>query len=247
MLKSYLKITLRNIKRNKAYSIINIVGLAVGMTCCILITMWVVDELSFDRYHENADRIYRIGHELTLGGTSRSAPLVSLPMAPAIVSEYPEVIDAVRLSKVSRTSVRYGDKDFYEEGILFADSSIFSIFSFPLVAGDPGNALTASYTAVLTETTARKYFGDEDPLGKILIYNGDTYYTVTGVVKDVPNNSHFTFDILLSYQTVVEEQPWKSEWGNISDYAYILLEKNAGYRKLEEKLPGLIDKHLARL
>jgi putative ABC transport system permease protein len=244
MLRNYFKIALRNIRRNKVYSLINIAGLAIGMACCILIAMWVVDELSFDRYHENADRIYRVGHVLTLGGTSRSAPLVSLPMVPAIVSEYPEVVDAVRLSKAPRTSVRYGDKDFYEEGIMFADSSIFNIFSFPLVEGDPENALAAPYTAILTETTARKYFGDEDPLGKTIIDNGDSYYTVTGVVKDIPSNSHFTFNILCSYKTLEVDQPWRSDWGNISDYGYILLEKNADYRELEKKLPGLIDKHM---
>ncbi|MBN1210995.1 MAG: ABC transporter permease [candidate division Zixibacteria bacterium] len=244
MIRNYFKIALRNITRNKAYSLINITGLAIGMACCILITMWVVDELSFDRYHENAGRIYRVTHELTLGGTSRTAPLVSLPMAPALVEEYPEVINAVRLSRVPRTPVQYGDKVFYEEGILFADSSVFDIFSFPLVEGNPGNALAASYTAVLSEATARKYFGDEDPLGKTIIYNGSSYYTVTGVVKDVPRNSHFTFDILCSYKTLVEDQPWRSAWGNIGDFGYILLEKNADYRALENKLPALIDKHL---
>lgn len=242
MLRNYFKVILRNVNRNKGYSLINIAGLAIGMACCILIAMWLVDELSFDRYHENADRIYRVGHVLTLGGNSRSAPLVSLPMAPAMVDEFPEVINAVRFSKSGRTSVRYGDMVFYEEGILFADSSVFDIFSFTLVEGDPANALAAPYTAVLTETTARKYFGDENPLGKTIIYSGNKNYTVTGVVQDVPRNSHFTFDILCSYMTLTEES-WRLQWGNIVDYAYILLEKDADYRALEAKLPVLIDKN----
>ncbi|MDD3730926.1 MAG: ABC transporter permease [candidate division Zixibacteria bacterium] len=243
MLRNYLKFALRNIKRNKGYSSINIAGLAIGMACCILITMWVLEELSFDRYHENAERIYRVGHELTIGGISRTAPLVSLPMAPAMVSEYPEVVNAVRFSKSGRTSVRYGDKVFYEEGILFADNSVFDIFSFPLVEGDPGKALTAPLTAVLCETIARKYFGDENPIGKTLLCNDNRNFTITGVVKDVPRNSHFTFDILCSYETLVKEEAWRSEWGNIVDYAYILLEKNNDYRALEAKLPALIDKN----
>lgn len=242
MLRNYFKVILRNVNRNKGYSLINIAGLAIGMACCILIAMWLVDELNFDRYHENANRIYRVGHVLTLGGSSQSAPLVSLPMAPAMVSEFPEVINAVRFSKAGRTSVRYGDNVFYEEGILFSDSSVFDIFSFPLVEGDPANALAAPYTAVLTETTARKYFGDENPIGKTIIYGGNKNYTITGVAKNVPRNSHFTFDILCSYITLTEES-WRLQWGNIVDYAYILLEKDADYRVLEAKLPVLIDKN----
>lgn len=245
MFTNYLKIALRNMLRHKGYAIINIAGLAVGMTCCILIMLWVRDELSFDRFHENADRICRMAANVTVGGNCRRVPVVSAPIAPAITESFPEVENAVRISPQSRLSVAWDDHRFFEERVFMADNSIFDVFTFPLLIGDPKTALAAPYTVVVSETVARKYFGDEDPIGKTLVFEGDTEYAVTGVMRDVPGNSHLTFDMLCSFETLYAMNNSNLEsWGSFVYYTYVLLAENAEYEALDQKLAGLIDANL---
>ncbi len=245
MIKNYLKSALRNIKRHKGYAFINIAGLAIGMACCILILMYIATELSYDRYHEKADRIFRLGLDATMGGISVVTPISNVPSAPALVQGYPEVLDAVRIRTVSKRSVKYEDKVFYENGILYADNSIFNVFTFPLIKGDPHTALKRAYTIVLTQETAEKYFGSENPMGKILNYNNQYDFTVTGVVENVPQNSHFTFDMLCSYETLYDTgREIMEEWFNFIDYTYLLLPVGFDYRILENKFPALVDKYL---
>jgi len=245
MLRNYLKSAIRNIKKHKGYASINIVGLAIGMTCCILIVLYVSTELGYDRYHENADRIYRLGLDANLGGSRVITPISNGPSAPVLVQEYPEVIDAVRIRTVSRTSVEYEDRQFYENGILYADNSIFSVFTFPVIAGDPRTALERAYSVVLTEDTARKYFGDLDPVGKTLTLNSDSTFVITGVMNNVPANSHFTFDMLCSFETLYDRnRELMEEWFNFRDYTYLLLAEGFEYRDLENKFPALIEKHM---
>ena len=155
MFRNYLKIALRNIKRHAGYSLINVVGLAIGMSCCILILLWVQDELSYDRYHENANRIYRVCIDAHLG-TQLRAPVSMAPAAPAMISEFPEVVNAARIVRPERASVKCEDRTFQEENVGYADNSLFDIFTLPFLSGDPKTALTTPYSVVITEEMAEK-------------------------------------------------------------------------------------------
>jgi len=245
MIKNYLKSALRNIKRHKGYAFINIAGLAIGMACCILILMYITTELSYDRYHEKADRIFRLGLDATMGGSTVVIPISNVPSAPALVQGYPEVLDAVRIRTISKRSVKYEDKVFYENGILYADNSVFQVFTFPLIKGDPHTALKRAYTIVLTQETAERYFGSENPLGKVLNYNNQYDFTVTGVMENVPQHSHFTFDMLCSYETLYDlDREAMEEWFNFRDYSYLLLPEGFDYKILENKFPALVEKYM---
>jgi len=245
MIKNYLKSALRNIKRHKGYAFINIAGLAIGMACCILILMYITTELSYDRYHENADRIFRLGLDANMGGTGVVTPISNVPSAPTLIQSYPEVLDAARISTVSKRAVQYEDKVFFENGIMYADSSIFQVFTFPMIKGDPNTALKPAYTLVLTEETAQRYFGKDNPMGKILKYNNQYDLTVTGVMENVPKNSHFTFDMLCSFETLYDlDRESMEEWFNFNLYTYLLLSEGFDYRELEQKLPALVDKYM---
>jgi putative ABC transport system permease protein len=242
---SYVKVSLRNMIRQKGYSLINVVGLAVGMACCMLIMLWVANELSFDNFHENADRIYRLSHHLTIGGSERRGASGSAPMAPAILQEYPEVVNAARFTGENRMLVQHQEKAFYEEGIRYADNSIFELFTFPMIKGDVGSALKAPHSVVITQEIAGKYFGDEDPVGKTLRMDNQTDFTITGVAEDVPQNSHFDFDLLCSFETLyAEERQGLDVWGWFGYYTYLLLDHKSDWKELEEKFPALIETHM---
>jgi len=244
MFKNYLKVAFRNIRKQKGYAFINISGLAIGMAACLLIMLWVHDELNFDSFNDNADHIYRVTIDANMG-TRTKAPVAPTPSGPAMVQEYPEVVQSARLSRPSRVPVIVGDKEYFEENVAFADNSIFEIFTFPFVEGDPKSALKTAYTAVITEATAQKYFGDESPVGKMIKIDGDSEFAVTGVVEDVPDNSHFTFNILRSMETRYAENRRSMEyWLSISYYTYILLDQNSDYKELEQKLPAFVDKNI---
>jgi putative ABC transport system permease protein len=247
MLKNYLTVAVRNILRHKVYSIINIAGLSVGMACTILILLWVQYELSFDRYHENADQIYRLGLKLQTSKIKDSIASNGVPAGPILEKKFPEVLKACRFRKEEGVAVaQYKEKKFFEEDIFYADNSVFDIFSFPMINGDPKSALKTPFSVVITEDIAKKYFGNEDPMGKILIFNNEYNVTVTGVVKNIPKNSHFTFDMLLSFETA---GPWLEKamehWLlNIHNYTYLLLQKNCTIKELEKEFPALIDEYM---
>ena len=204
MLKNYIKIALRNIKRNKGYSSINIAGLSLGMACCLLILFYVLYEFNYDTLHEDADRIYRVAMEFRAKDQPvKYGAAIAPPVAPALLDNFTEVEYAVRITRGSGI-VKHGEKQFFENGIFYADQSFFNVFTFPLIKGDPETVLQEPYTAVLTESTAEKYFGSEDPVGKTISINYQTDYKITGVVEDVPPNSHFTFDFLFSFAALEE-------------------------------------------
>lgn len=249
MIKNYLKIALRSIKKYKAYSFINILGLAIGISCCLLILLFVQDELSYDRYHEKADSIYRLVDSLDVDHPrSRHYALSSAPFAPALKNEFPEVEDAVRLFSGRSRMMAYQEKKYYEYGLFFADSSLFGIFTFPLKKGNPDTALDAPHTIVISESTALKYFGREEPMNKTLKID-DQDYLVTGVMEDMPRNSHFHADMFGSMKTLeqipgVQERYFQS-WARHEFYTYLLLREGSSAEDLEAKLPGFIDKHAA--
>jgi putative ABC transport system permease protein len=207
MLKNYLKIAYRNLVRHKFYSLINIFGLSLGITCCILILTYIGYERSYDGYHKNADDIYRIASRTTISGQTSELARTPAPVGPTMVQDFPEVVDAVRFSPTVRRVFAYEDRNFFQEGVLYVDQSVFNVFSWELIEGDPKTALEVPFTMVLTETTARKIFGNESPVGKFVKWDNRFDYRVTGVVKDPPSNSHFTFTVLASFSTFIKYDP----------------------------------------
>ena len=246
MIHNYGKVTFRNFRRQKAYSIINIAGLAVGMACCILILSYVRMELSYDKYHANASRIYRLIVNGSISGRDVHFASTNNPAGPVFVQEYPEVENAVRFRRWHRIPVKHEDTTFFQEGIFWADASVFDVFSFPLVIGDPSTALTNPFTAVITESAALKYFGNSNPIGKVLRFDDQADYTVTGVMRDVPANSHFTLNMLLSFATryVVDKDQVERWLGDFSNHTYLLLRENANFQELEKKFSEQVEKHM---
>jgi putative ABC transport system permease protein len=246
MFKNYFKIALRNLLRHKGYSFINIAGLAVGITCCLLILLFVQDELSYDRYHEKADRIYRLVVENEAEGRVFQNALSSAPMVPALLRDYPEIESAARFYPVEASvMVSYGEKRFYEERFFYADAAAFEIFTFPFIKGDPKTALKEPNTVVLTEAMARKFFGEENPLGKILKVDLQRDYLVTGVIKNIPNNSHLQFDFLASFQSLesILGEALQS-WTYNPFFSYLVLPRDYPHRELDQKIASLFEKNI---
>ncbi len=245
MIGNYIKTALRNLRRHKGYAFINIIGLAIGMACCILISLFILHQLSYDKYHEHANQIYRLCSEVQLGEDITTLPISNAPVGPVLKDDYPEVISSVRLKTRERIPIQYKDRLFYEDRIFWADNSVFEIFNFPMIDGNPQDALNRAYTVVLTRTLVEKYFGDEEPIGKVLKLNNQEDFIVTGVVEDVPSNSHFTFSMLCSFESLyASERMDRDQWFNFNLYTYLLLPENYDYRKLEAKLPSLVDHYM---
>lgn len=243
MVKNYLTVAWRNIKRNKIYSFINIFGLAVGMSCCIVIMLFVMDELSFDRFHENAGRIYRLTVKRKISTGEQRDTLTPSDAAPNLVSEFPEVVDAVRLDQPRVFVVEHEDKRFTTDPV-GADPSILKIFTFPLIIGDKNTALKDPDNVVISEELAEKMFGDEYPMGKIItLYGVDTRhdYKVTGIMKNIPHNSHLRFEFLTPATYDSEERTERSRRGPC--VTYLLLGRNANPEELEEKLSDFALRH----
>ncbi|MFC2164070.1 ABC transporter permease [Acidobacteriota bacterium] len=248
MFKNYLKIAYRSMIKNKSYSLINIFGLSLGIACCILIFAYIGYELSYDRYHENADNIYRLVQRRTVEGRTQELASVTGPMGPALIRDFPEVLDAVRLMPTVIRSFFYEDKKFFQSGVFYADQSIFNVFSFELIEGNPETALEAPFTMVLTEATAQKYFGDENPIGKTINWDNKFDYQVTGVVKEPPPNSHFTFTAMASFSTLIRYAPRiGSRWTIWGFDTYVLLRENTYLEEFEQKLVGFNERHLGQV
>jgi putative ABC transport system permease protein len=244
MLKNFFKISYRNLVRQKSYSLINIFGLTLGLMCCILILTHIGYELSYDGYHRNAGRIYRLASQRVSMGTTNEFATVPAPTGPTMVEDFPEVIGAVRFSPTVKRAFSYGDKKFFQENVFYADRSVFEVFSFDLIEGDPKTALEAPFTMVVTERTARKYFGGADPIGKFVNWDNKFDYQVTGVVKDPPANSHFTFEVLASFSTFIKYDPRIGEWRGGSFATYIEFAENADIHEFEQKLESFAAKYI---
>jgi len=228
MFKNYLLVAFRNMRRFKGYSFINIFGLSVGVACCILILLFVRDELGYDRFNVKADRIYRIGLKAALNNNRMDGVVSCAPMAAALVNEVPEVEATTRVWNAGFPVFRYKEKVFSEERQFYADSTFFDVFTVKFLAGDPKTALNKPNQIVLTESMARKYFDDEDPLGKLINSDNRRDYLVTGVIKDVPVNSHFHYDFLTSLLTiprVINDDHWISN--NLHTYIVLRDPKSA--------------------
>jgi len=202
MLKNFFVNAVRNIRKRSGYILLNIGGLAIGLTSFIFISLYVINELSYDRFHTNYENIYRIKIVGRMAGGELDQAITAAPMAQAMLKDYPEVLQATRVRGWGDWLIRVGEKKFNEEGVLFADSTFFNVFGFKLLKGDPGTALVRPRSMILTEEYAKKYFGDMDPMGQRMNVESDTVlYTVTGVIQNVPDNSHIKFDMLASMST----------------------------------------------
>ncbi|MFC2156712.1 ABC transporter permease [Acidobacteriota bacterium] len=209
MFQNYLKTALRNIVRQKSHSIITISGLAIGIACCLLIFLYVTDELSYDGFHSKSDRLYRLTTNLNMSGKERKLAVTSAPMANIFKASIPEVVNSTRFSPDDdKVIITLGSDRYFEDKFFYADSSLFDLFDFPLVQGNPQTALSAPFSVLITESTAEKYFPDQDPIGKTFILNNDREYSITGVLQDIPGNSHLQFNFLASFETL------KSTMGN---------------------------------
>jgi putative ABC transport system permease protein len=249
MFKNYLKIAFRNIIKRKLFSLITVIGLAVGITCCLLIMLYVKQELSYDRFYPNADKIYRIGHmdiRPTRTDISAASPT---PLAPALKAEYPEIEHITRIYFDSQVLFEYEEKQIYEENVIYADPEFFDVFPFPLVKGDPSHLLDTPQSMVITASMSKKYFGDEDPIGKTLQVNKQQNFTVAGVMEDVPVNSHFHFDFVISFMAKNEKNfgLWLNLWtGFTTLYTYAVLPENINIEDFQARIEDIITRHAGK-
>ncbi len=246
MFQNYLSVALRNLRRHPAYSLINIAGLAIGMATCILILLYIQDELSYDRYHPHADRVYRIVDDIESGGQIVQTAGTPTGWGPALKRDFPEIELLVRMRGTeSAWLVNLGNTIYYERKVIWAESDLFKMFHIPLAAGDPGTALTEPYSMVISEDLAFKYFGAEDPIGKAVNLDNRWDFLVTGVMKNIPTNSHLRPDMLVSYSTMNVIQSWDlGDWEYHRNlYTYIRLRENVSPSEFEAKLPDFLERH----
>ena len=245
MLTNYIKITLRNLFRNRLYTFINIFGLAIGLAACLMIFLWVQDELSYDRFHPNASRIYRVERKFDFRDLHGQAPNTSGPFGPALVADYPEIENFVRID-LDEYSIKDHQNIFHRQELALADNSLFQVFNFRLQKGDPKTALALPKSMVLTREQAIRYFGKEDVLGKSLTvdWNGDLMdFQVTGILEEVPHNSHIHFDICISISSYSDEA--MTPWFNNFLYTYVILKEGISPDDVENKLSAFLTKYMA--
>lgn len=240
MFKNYLKVTLRNIKRHKAFSFINIAGLAIGLACCLLISLWVLDELSFDRFHEHSDRLFRVEADEDYSGRKMHTITSPVVLAPTLEKEIPEVLFASRFTRFGGLQLTYRDNSFFERDVRAADPSFFSMFSFPLLKGNANSALDEPFSIVLSERMAEKYFADEDPVGQIILAENKFELTVTGVIQNPPSNSSLQYDWIIPFQFVYDQmQRMPDDWGDAIS-TYVLIQESSAIPLLNKKITDLI-------
>ena len=234
MIKSYIKSAFRNFRKRKAYSAITLSGLTLGLAVFTLFALLVEFILHYDTFHKNADRIYSVVHILPGGieGEQHSA-ITPAPLLPALLSEIPEIEAGSRYFPAGRMIVKHQDKVFYENRVRFVDPSFLTIFSFDMIQGNAAEALARPYSLVLTEAMALKYFGDEDPLGKILTLDNKIDVRITGVTKDVPRNSSITYNFLVSMDTSQALYSWQDNWKAYNQAAFLLLPEGNTHGQVE--------------
>ncbi|HUF11309.1 MAG TPA: ABC transporter permease [Rhodothermales bacterium] len=250
MLRNYVTLAIRNLRKHAAYTFINVIGLTLGIACCLLILIFVKGELGFDRFHENASRLYRLDKVVTprTGSIERDV-ITSGPMGPALAADYPEVEQAVRvLPWFDDVLTTHGETSIKLSNTVFADSNFFDVFSFGLLRGDPSTALAAPLSIVLSEETAHTFFGEDDPVGRRLIGMNGLEFTVTGIVENTPTNSHLLYDAVASWSSLSPEVAgqdftWLASWFPQAVYTYLLLAPEADAEALEVKLVDFMRRH----
>jgi putative ABC transport system permease protein len=246
MVKNYLLTALRTIKKQKAFTVINVFGLALGLAACLLAMLYVKDELSYDRYNVKADRIYRLTVHVNQQGREIDICGAGAPVGPYLKENFPEVEDSVRFRQEGSIRVKAGEASFRETRVVYSEPSFFEVFTVPLLKGDPRTALAAPRNLVLSRTAAARYFGRDDPLGRTVVIDGAEEWTVAGVFEDIPRTSHFHFDVIRSFASLdVEKDPVAGSWMSFNFQTYILFKDGASPRDLAAKLDPLILAHLA--
>lgn len=252
MIKNYLKIAWRNLSRYKFISFINIFGLTVGLACCLLITTYILNELSYDRYNQNADNIYRVTRDFNNdnGVVSLRLSAISPPFGYYLPNDFPEIQKMTRLLDGGITPLRYKDKLINEQNVFFADENLFDVFTVKVLKGNPKTALSGPFSVMLTEEAAKKYFGDEDPMNKVIRANNQFDVKVTGIYKPFPTTAHIHPGILISFNTLKDsavygEKNLETNWGNNSFFTYLLLPPHYNAARMLAQFPAFIDKHMA--
>lgn len=246
MFKNYLKTTIRNFIKQRAYTLITVFGLSIGITSCLMIMLYVKQELSYDRFHTNVDRIYRVAVETDRPQGRSKTAATPFPVAPALKEDYPDIEHIARIFFAENNLVQYEDKRFFEQSFAFMDPGFFKIFSFPLIQGSALNLLEDPGSIVITSSIANKYFGEKDPIGKVIRYGNQFNFTVAGVIEDVPINSQFHFDFAASFLALNQDIVGfpLDQWGAYTDlYTYVLLPVNQNADEFQEKVQSFLQKH----
>jgi len=247
----FIKSLVRNLYYHKFFTAINIIGLAIGLACFTFIFLYILDETSYDKYHQNYKRIYRLESDITISDKHQQVAKTSFAIGPAFYKEFPEIEAFVRFREIYHGFLRYEDKKFYEDNLYYCDSSVFKVFTHKFISGDPDQALNKPNCIVLTESLATKYFGDNNPIGKIIVLSNVISCKVTGIIEDLPDNSHLNFDGLVSiesYSQIIGENMY-NDLSNIHFWAirlftYVLINKNASIETVYQKFPSFHDQHI---
>ncbi|MDE3251954.1 MAG: ABC transporter permease [Bacteroidota bacterium] len=245
MLKNYLLLAYKNLRKQKMFSLINILGLTVGITCCLMIFLYILNEFSYDNFHKNGKDIYRVMRVGQINGSEKNIPYLSPPYATALQNDYPDAIQStVRVSR-DNDLVSYRNISFNEKNIYLTDSNFFQFFSFRLIKGNPATVLNNPLSIVMTASTAKKYFGEEDPIGKVIDFDKKYRLTVTGIAEDVPENSHLDFDMIVPISNWKNE-PWFTQWPNNSLFVYVQLNPAVKPATLQKQFPLFMDKYMGK-
>jgi putative ABC transport system permease protein len=243
MLSNYLKIAWRTLRKQQGFAFINIFGLAVGLGCCMLILLYVLDELSYDRYNEKADRIYRVQADIKFGGNDMHFAVSPDPIGPTLKKDYPQVEQFVRLHQRGTWLVRRTGEptNLREDNITFADSSLFDVFTLPLVSGDPKQALTEPNTVVISESAAKRHFGNQNPMGQTMVFDNNRTFKVSGVMRDMPQNAHFRSDFFLAMLS--DDYGW-GQWLSNNHHTYVLLKPGTNTTAFAKNFDAIIEKYI---
>jgi ABC-type antimicrobial peptide transport system permease subunit len=241
MIKNFFRIAVRNISRHKGFTFLNVTGLAVGLAATLLILLWVQDELSYEKFNINGDKIFRVEEDQFYSGEKYHVTVTPVPAGPVWKEKIPEIKDQVRINLwLPRVLFKYDDKIFFESSIAAADSNLLNIFTLPLSLGDPASALTAPHSIILTQKLAKKYFGNDNPVGKTITVENSSQFTVTGVFKEIPANSMLNFSAVIPYSYLKEIGRADNSWGNNSIFTFVQTEKGADTKTVNKKLTDIV-------
>ncbi len=248
MIKNFFKIAIRNISRHKGFTLINVTGLAVGLAASLLILLWVQDEFSFEKFNSNAKSIYRVEEDQFYSGARYHVTVTPVPAGPVWKDKIPEIEEQVRINLwLPRVLFQYRENVFFESSIAAVDSSLLKVFTFPLSAGDPATALNVPHSIILTQKLATKYFGSENPVGKTITVENRSQFTVTGVFKEIPSNTMFTFSAVIPYSYMREIGAADRSWGNNSIFTFIKLRHGADITSVNKKLTDIVAENDSRI
>src|SRR5579864_7953419 len=248
MFRNFLKIAFRSLRKSKGFTALNIIGLASGLGVCLLIVLYVTDELSYDRYNVNADRIYRIDEDIYLNNTRNDAVTTSKFFGPSLVASYPKIQQMVRFRNPGDLLVKKGSDHIFEHHFTFADSTIFKVFTLPMIAGDPNTALNNPHSIVIDESAARRYFNSTDIIGRTLeVGTGNIPLKITGVIRDMPEQSHFHFSFIRPLRDgYTFNSPDDNNWLGSNYYTYILAQPGTTRAEVQKYVNAVVNLNVGR-